>query len=112
MTNDLTKRTSPTKPERQQPTDAASRLKHELMNDRLGRMLGEDGEKPGVAGTPRVILALADHGHSPGWDRAKVLQRQLFAAAAGRFAHRAARETPAVSVFCGVLTCRAGHGAP
>ena len=84
MTNDLTKRPSPTKPERQQPTDAASRLKQELMSDALGRMFGEDGEKPGVAGTPRIILALANHGGSPGWDRAKVLQRQLFAAAAGR----------------------------
>jgi hypothetical protein len=83
MSKDLTKRASPTKPERQQATDAASRLKHTLMSDALGRMFGEDGEKPGVVGTPRVILGLANHGRSPGWDRAKVLQRQLFAAAAG-----------------------------
>jgi hypothetical protein len=82
MANDLTKRASPTKPERQQPTDAASRLKRELMADALGRMFGEDAEKPNVAGTPRVILALANHGRTPGWDRAKALQRQLFAAAA------------------------------
>ena len=83
MTNDLTKRPSPTKPERQQPTDAASRLKQELMSDALERMFGEDGEKPCVAGTPRVILGLANHGSSPGWDRAKVLQSQMFTAAGG-----------------------------
>jgi hypothetical protein len=53
------------------------------MTDALGRMLGEDSEKPSVTGTPRVIFALANYGRSPGWDRAKVLQRQLFAAAAG-----------------------------
>ena len=64
--------------------DAASRLKRELMADALGRMFGEDAEKPNVAGTPRVILALANHGKTPdGWDRAKALQRQLFEAAAG-----------------------------
>ena len=61
--------------------DAASRLKRELMADALGRMFGKDAEKPGVVGTPRVILALANHGRSTGWDRAKALQRQLFAAA-------------------------------
>jgi hypothetical protein len=83
MSKDLTKRTSLTNPERQQPTDAASRLKRELMKDALGRMFGEDGEKPGLAGAPRAILALANHGGSPGWDRAKLLSRQLFAAAAG-----------------------------
>jgi hypothetical protein len=33
MSNDLTKRTDPTKPERQKPTDTASRLKGELMAD-------------------------------------------------------------------------------
>jgi hypothetical protein len=39
------------------------------MSDMFGRMFGEDAEKPdlkpgttGVAGTPRVILALANHG--------------------------------------------------
>src|SRR5215471_13590582 len=85
MSEDLTKRTNPTKPERQQATDAASRLKHTLMSDALGRMFGEDGEKPDLTGTiPRAILGLANHGRSPGWDRAKVLQRQLFGAAAGR----------------------------
>jgi hypothetical protein len=51
------------------------------MKDALGRMFGEDGEKPGVAGTPRVILALGNHGRSPGWDRAKLLQDQMFTAA-------------------------------
>jgi hypothetical protein len=87
----LVKRPSRFKPERQQATgapsrDAASRLKRELMADALGRTFGEDGEKPDLAGrrtgTPRVILALANHGRSPGWDRAKALQRQLFTAAA------------------------------
>jgi hypothetical protein len=91
MSNELAKRTSPAKPERQQPTgqpaDAASRLKHTLMSDALGRMFGEDGEKPdltpGRTGISRVILALANHGRGSDWDRAKALQRQLFAAAAG-----------------------------
>jgi hypothetical protein len=81
MSNDLIKRTGPTAPK--QAEDASSRLKQELMSDALGCMFGEDGEKPGVAGTPRVILALANHGRSPGWDRAKVLQGQMFAAAGG-----------------------------
>ena len=38
MSNDLTKRTDPTKPERQKSTDAASRLKRELMADALDRV--------------------------------------------------------------------------
>jgi hypothetical protein len=50
------------------------------MRDALGRIFGE---KPGVPGTPRVVLALANYGRSPGWDRAKVLQGQMFTAAAG-----------------------------
>jgi hypothetical protein len=83
MANDLTERTDRPKPERQQTTDAASRLKHTLMSDALGRMFGEDGEKPDLTGTPRVILALANHRRTSGWDRAKVLQRQLFATAGG-----------------------------
>ena len=44
------------------------------MRDALGRMFAEDGEKT-VPGNPRVIFALANHAHSGGWDRAKVLQR-------------------------------------
>jgi len=32
---------------------------------------------------PRVILALANHGHSPGWDYAKMLQREMFEAVPG-----------------------------
>jgi hypothetical protein len=52
------------------------------MEDALGRMFGEDGEKT-VPGTPRVILALANHAHTGGWDRAKVLQHAMFKAAAG-----------------------------
>ena len=81
MGNELRRIDSPAAPK--QAEDAPSRLKRELMKDAMGRMFGEDGEKPGVAGAPRVILALANHGGSPGWDRAKVLQRQLFAAAGG-----------------------------
>jgi hypothetical protein len=89
MANDLTtrsglvKRTDQPELERQQATDAPSRLKRELMADALGRMFGEDGEKPGVAGIPRVIFGLANYGGHRGWDRAKALQGQLFAAAAG-----------------------------
>jgi hypothetical protein len=81
--NGLTKRTDPAKPKRQKSNDAASRLKRELMNDRLGRMFGEAGETQAAPGNPRVILVLANHGRNPGWDRAKVLQRQMFDAAAG-----------------------------
>jgi hypothetical protein len=61
--------------------DAASGLKHELMVEALGRMFGKEVEKPITPGSPRVLLALANHGHSPGWERAKVLQRQMFDAA-------------------------------
>ena len=53
------------------------------MQDALGRVCGEDGEKQAVQGNPRVIFALANHAHSGGWDRAKVLQREMFQAAAG-----------------------------
>ncbi|MFZ0853918.1 MAG: hypothetical protein WAO08_32555 [Hyphomicrobiaceae bacterium] len=85
MSNDLTKRTDPTKPERQKSNDAATRLKRELMADALDRLFGADEsiDAPDKNKPPRVILALANHGHSPGWDRAKVLQRQMFDAAAG-----------------------------
>jgi hypothetical protein len=73
------RRTDPVTP----TPDAASRLKHELMEEALGRMLGEADEKPIAPGNPRVLLALANHGRSPGWDHAKVLQRQMFEAEAG-----------------------------
>jgi hypothetical protein len=63
--------------------DTASRLKQSLMADALERMLGKETERPIAPGTPRVLLALAYHGRSPGWDRAKVLQREMFEAAAG-----------------------------
>lgn len=82
MANDLTKRAGPAAPK--QAEDAASRLKGELMADALDRLLGKDesiavpDNKP-----PRVILALANHGRSPGWDHAKALQRQMFDASAG-----------------------------
>jgi hypothetical protein len=83
MSNDLAKRTDPANPERRQATDAASRLKRDLMADALGRMFGEDAEKPDLAGTPRAILALANYEGSHGWDHAKLLQRRLFTAAGG-----------------------------
>jgi hypothetical protein len=63
--------------------DAASRLKHGLMADALERMFGKETEKPIAPCIPRVLLALANHARSPGWDLAKVLQRQMFEAAAG-----------------------------
>ena len=84
MANDLTKRAGPTKPDRQKPTDAASRLKGELMADAVGRLLGKDESIAAPDNEPpRVILALANHGRSPGWDHAKVLQQQMFDAATG-----------------------------
>src|SRR5258708_20844700 len=52
------------------------------MRDALGRMFGEEVEKT-VPGTPRVILALANHAQTSGWDRAKALQCGMFKAAAG-----------------------------
>jgi len=80
MANDLTKRAGSTAPK--QAEDAASRLKSDLIKDALGRMIGEEVEKT-VPVTPRVILALANHAHAAGWDRAKELQRAMFKAAAG-----------------------------
>jgi hypothetical protein len=82
VSNDLTKPATP-KRTSDAPKDAASRLKGELMEDALGRMFGEDEGKT-ISGTPRVILALANHARAAGWDRAKVLQRVMFQAAAGR----------------------------
>jgi hypothetical protein len=65
-----------------EPTqDTASRLKQSLMADALERMFGKETERPITPGTPRVLLALANHARSPGWERAKTLQRQMFAAA-------------------------------
>jgi hypothetical protein len=83
--NDLPKRTDPTKPERQKSNDAGSRLKRELMADALHHLFGDDEsiDAPDKSKPPRVIIALANHGRSPGWDRAKVLERQMFDAAAG-----------------------------
>ena len=83
MSNDLIKRTDLAAPKQERAEDAASRLKAELMQDALGRMFGEDGEKQVAPGHPRVIFALANHAHTAGWDRAKVLQREMFQAAAG-----------------------------
>jgi hypothetical protein len=82
MSNDITRTATGVKPAA--PTqDAASRLKHGLMADALERMRGKDDKKPIAPDTPRVLLALANHARSPGWDRAKVFQRQMFEAAAG-----------------------------
>jgi hypothetical protein len=81
MSRDVTKLTTPK--QASDAKDAASRLKSDLMQDALGRMFGEDGEKQAAPGNPRVIIALANHAHSGGWDRAKVLQREMFQAAAG-----------------------------
>jgi hypothetical protein len=53
------------------------------MRGALEHMFGEAGEKQVVPGNPRVMLVLANHAHNPGWDRAKVLQRQIFDAATG-----------------------------
>ena len=69
MSNELAKRAGPTAAPKQ-AEDAASRLKGELMADALERMLGKEAEKPIVPGPPRVILALANHGRSPGWNHA------------------------------------------
>ena len=79
MSNDVAKTPkglAPTGPTQ----DAASRLKHGLMADALERMFGKETEKPIAPCTPRVLLALANHTRSPGCDRAKVLQRQMFEA--------------------------------
>jgi len=82
MSKDLTRQAAgPTAPK--QARDAASRLKGELMSDALDCMFGEVGENQVLPDNPRVILALANHGRSPGWDRAKALQRQMFDAAVG-----------------------------
>jgi hypothetical protein len=80
MSNDLIKTTKSAGPVPKQE-DAISRLKADMMAEALGRMFGKETEKPIAPGTPRVLLALANHGHSPGWDRAKLLQRQMFRAA-------------------------------
>ena len=102
MSRDVTKRTTPK--QASDAKDAASRLKSDLMRDALGRMFGGDGEKT-VPGTPRVILALANYAHTAGWDRAKLLQRAMFDAAAGsglemKFAFYGAENA------AGVRTCR------
>jgi hypothetical protein len=81
MSNDLTKQANPTAAGPVE--DSASRLKRELMTDALGRMFGKEAEKPIAPGTPRVLLALANHSRTPGWERAKTLQRQMFEAAVG-----------------------------
>src|SRR5215468_5573355 len=78
MAKDLAGRTSSTAAPKQ-AEDARSRLKRDLMEDALGRMFGEEVEKT-APGTPRVILALANHAQTASWDRAKLLQRRMFKA--------------------------------
>jgi hypothetical protein len=81
MSRDITKTT--TSKQASDAKDTASRLKSDLMRDALGRMFDEtDGEKQTVPGTSRVVLALANFARSS-WDRAKTLQREIFAKAAG-----------------------------
>jgi len=80
MSDDLTSGARSTAPK--QTEDAASRLKGELMEDALGHMFGKEVEKT-ASGIPRVILALANHAQTAGWDRAKILQRAMFKAAVG-----------------------------
>jgi hypothetical protein len=81
MSNDLTKRADPTVAE--PIKDTASRLKHDLMEDALGRMFGKDDEKPVAPGTPRILLAVANYGRSPSWEHAKAWQRQMYGAGSG-----------------------------
>jgi hypothetical protein len=65
-------------------TNPASRLKGELMTDAVNRLLGKDEASAAPDNKPpRVLLALANHGHSSGWDHAKTLQRQIFDASVG-----------------------------
>ena len=80
--NKVTRRATPAMiPKR--PEDAASRLKGDLMEDALNRMLGKaDSKKQSAPGMPHVILALASFARG-GWDRAKQLQRRMFEAAGG-----------------------------
>jgi hypothetical protein len=63
--------------------DTGSALKRTLMEDTLARVLGKDEDEKVRFGVPRVILALANHGPTTGWERAQELQRGLFEAAAG-----------------------------
>jgi hypothetical protein len=82
MSHDLTKRTGPAAAE--PAKDATSRLKRDLMKDALSHMAGtKESERPIAAGNPRMLLALANHGHSPGWSYAVALERQAYAAARG-----------------------------
>jgi hypothetical protein len=104
--NDLMKRTGSTKPEQKSvATDPASRLKHEMMQGLVDRLLGKDEANAAPDNKPpRVMLALANHGRSPGWDYAKTLQRQIFDAAVGvglqmKFAASAATMTTACAAF-------------
>ena len=81
MSNDLTKMAKGASPSAPAP-DAASRLKRDLMTDAFNRMFGtKEPEKPIAPGNPRMLLALANHGHSPGWEYAVALERQAYTAA-------------------------------
>jgi hypothetical protein len=80
--NNLTNRKT-TENEQLKGKDTASSLKGMLMADAIDRMFGKDDETvPEKSKKPRIILALSNHGRSPGWDYAKVLQRKMYEAAA------------------------------
>ena len=83
MAKDLAKRSgSATASKQAQASAAKDRLKAELMERGLARMLGTETEKTVLGDTSRVIFALATFARSS-WDRAKGLQRAMFEAAAG-----------------------------
>lgn len=82
--HDLTKRTGPAAAV-EPVADATSRLKRDLMTDAFDHVFGtkEPEKKPIEPGNPRVLLALANHGHSSGWSYAVALERQMYAVARG-----------------------------
>jgi hypothetical protein len=83
MGNDLTRRTGSTATA-EPAKDATSRFKRDLMKDALSHVAGtKESERPIAAGNPRMLLALANHGHSPGWSYAVALERQAYAVARG-----------------------------
>jgi hypothetical protein len=82
MSNDLMK-SKPTEV-KPQAENAATRLKREMIAAAVDRVLGKDEPTaaPGPGEAPRVILMSANDAPAT-LDRAKELQREMFAAAAG-----------------------------